>query len=210
MQSRSPVSLEKATGLLLQSASAVVDVETLPLTDAVKRVAAKPVVARTAQPPFDRSPLDGYALHHADLDNVTAAAPALLPVSQLIHAGDAPAPLRPHSAARIMTGAPLPPGADCVVRQEETDMGADVVAIRVRHERYQNVVFKGEFVRPEQMLAIPGMCSTTPVSPCWPAKASAQQQCTDDRALPSCPPGRNWPPPGRRPVRPGFTIRTGR
>ncbi|MCD7895693.1 MAG: molybdopterin molybdotransferase MoeA [Planctomycetaceae bacterium] len=156
MHSRSPVSLETATWLLLEAAARVGDVESLPLARAVRRVAAEPVTAVTAQPPFDRSPLDGYAFHHADLAGVTAAAPVRLPVSQLIHAGDAPTPLRPHSAARIMTGAPLPPGADCVVRQEDTDMGDIAVAIRVRHDRHQNVVFKGEFVRPGQPLAHPG------------------------------------------------------
>ncbi len=156
MHSRFPVSLETATNLLIKTATAVTDVETLPLADAVRRVAAKTVRATTAQPPFNRSPLDGYAINHTDLDNASPASPAELPVIQVINAGDVPMPLRPHSAARIMTGAPLPPGADCVVRQEDTEMLAEIVSVRLRHGKNQNVVFEGEFVMLGQPLVNPG------------------------------------------------------
>ena len=78
------------------------------------------------QPPFDRSPFDGYALHSADTAGASREAPVTLPVAMKLYAGDAPAsPLPAGCAARIMTGAPLPEGADCVLMQELTDGGED-------------------------------------------------------------------------------------
>ena len=75
--------------------------------------------ARMDQPPFDRSPLDGYALHSADTAGAGEKTPVTLPVVMKLYAGDAPAAALPAGcAARIMTGAPLPPGADCVLMQE--------------------------------------------------------------------------------------------
>ncbi|MGL0910087.1 molybdopterin molybdenumtransferase MoeA, partial [Faecalibacterium wellingii] len=66
------------------------------------------------QPPFDRSPLDGYALHSADTAGASRETPVTLPVG---------------CAARIMTGAPLPEGADCVLMQELTDSGEETVQL---------------------------------------------------------------------------------
>ena len=86
--------------------------ETLPLDDAVGRIAAGTLSARMDQPPFDRSPFDGYALHSADTAGASRETPVTLPVTMKLYAGDAPAsPLPAGCAARIMTGAPLPEGA---------------------------------------------------------------------------------------------------
>ena len=99
-------------------------VETLPLEKACGRIAAKALCARMDQPPFDRSPLDGYALHSADTTGASRETPVTLPVTMKLYAGDAPAAALPVGcAARIMTGAPLPEGADCVLMQELTDSG---------------------------------------------------------------------------------------
>lgn len=82
------------------------------------------------QPPFDRSPLDGYALHSADTAGAGEKTPVTLPVVMKLYAGDAPAAALPAGcAARIMTGAPLPLGADCVLMQELTDSGEEQVRI---------------------------------------------------------------------------------
>ena len=108
--------------------------ETLSLDDAVGRIAAETLSARMDQPPFDRSPLDGYALHSADTAGASREAPVTLPVVMQLYAGDAPAsPLPAGCAARIMTGAPLPEGADCVLMQELTDGGEDAVQIGRAH-----------------------------------------------------------------------------
>lgn len=96
------------------------------------------------QPPFDRSPFDGYALHSADIAGASRETPVTLPVTMKLYAGDAPAsPLPAGCAARIMTGAPLPEGADCVLMQELTDSGEETVQLYAAMKPQQNVVFRG-------------------------------------------------------------------
>ncbi len=87
------------------------------LADALGRVTALPVVSGEAVPPFDNSAMDGFAVRAAD----TAGAPVSLAVVATAAAGQAPAVgVGPGQAVRIMTGAPLPPGADAVVMVERT------------------------------------------------------------------------------------------
>ncbi len=98
----------------------------LPLAETAGLVLARGLVAPIDLPPFPNSAMDGYAVRAADLIEF----PVTLPVSQDIPAGRMDtAPLRPGSAARIMTGAPLPPGADTIVQVERTDGGTDAVRI---------------------------------------------------------------------------------
>lgn len=98
----------------------------LPLRDTLSRVLAVDVTATVSLPPFDNSAMDGYALRRSDLARI----PVTLPVSRDIPAGAADVgPLAPGSTARIMTGAPIPPGADYVVPVEFTDGGTDLVTI---------------------------------------------------------------------------------
>ena len=119
--------------------------ETIPLEDACGRIAAKALCARMDQPPFDRSPLDGYALHSADTAGASRETPVTLPVTMKLYAGDAPAAALPAGcAARIMTGAPLPEGADCILMQELTDSGEETVQLYAALKPQQNVVFRGE------------------------------------------------------------------
>lgn len=87
--------------------------ESAPLLAALGRVLASDVIAPVPVPPERNSAMDGYAFAHADLQ---AGQP--LPISQRIPAGQAPSPLLPGTAARIFTGAVLPPGADTVEMQE--------------------------------------------------------------------------------------------
>ena len=104
--------------------------ETLPLDDAVGRIAAEPLSARIDQPPFDRSPLDGYALHSADTAGASRETPDTQPEELKLYAGDAPAAALPAGCAdRILSGAPLPVGADCVLMQELTDSGEETVQL---------------------------------------------------------------------------------
>ncbi len=89
----------------------------IPLAEALGRVAAERLVASEAVPPFDNSAMDGYAVRAAD----TATAPVVLPVVATVGAGAVPdVPVGPRQAVRIMTGAPLPDGADAVVMVEQT------------------------------------------------------------------------------------------
>ena len=120
------------------------ETETVPLDEAGGRIAAGTLSARMDQPPFDRSPFDGYALHSADAAGASRETPVTLPVTMKLYAGDAPAsPLPAGCAARIMTGAPLPEGADCVLMQELTDSGEETVQLYAAMKPQQNVVFRG-------------------------------------------------------------------
>ena len=98
----------------------------LPLTSAAGLVLAEDVRAGISLPPFDNSAMDGYAVRAADI----AEAPLTLPVAEDIPAGRVDSTkLEPGTAHRIMTGAPLPPGADAVVMVEHTDGGVTDVRI---------------------------------------------------------------------------------
>ena len=136
-------------------------VETVPLDEACSRVAAVTLPARMDQPPFDRSPLDGYALHSADTLGASRATPITLPVAMKLYAGDAPAAALPMGyAARIMTGAPLPAGADCVLMQELTDSGEETVQLYAALKPQQNVVLRGEDIAAGAVVAAEGTVLT--------------------------------------------------
>ncbi|WP_081474861.1 gephyrin-like molybdotransferase Glp [Isoptericola variabilis] len=83
------------------------------------RVLARDARAAVALPGFDNSQMDGYAVRAADLAGATPDAPAALPVAAPVPAGTEPPPLAPGTAAPVMTGAPIPAGADAVVRVED-------------------------------------------------------------------------------------------
>ncbi len=141
-------SLEDAVTRLLAAAPCPLQAETVPLEDALGRILAKDVYASFDQPPFDRSPLDGYAVRAEDTASASRGAPAVLRVMGETLAGMPPAPpLRSGEAIRIMTGAPIPPGADCIVRQEDTDCGETQVQIFVSHQPFQNYCRQGEDIR---------------------------------------------------------------
>ena len=104
---------------------------TLPLREAAGRVLAEEQVAGVALPSFDNSAMDGYAVRAADVEAASEATPVLLPVTDDIPAGRADVgPLGSGAAHRIMTGAPLPAGADGIVPVEATDGGTQVVTVR--------------------------------------------------------------------------------
>ncbi|MER6762647.1 MULTISPECIES: molybdopterin molybdotransferase MoeA [Amycolatopsis] len=101
-------------------------VRTVPVAEAAGLVLARDVLADVALPPFDNSAMDGYAVRAADVAEV----PVTLPVADDIPAGRVEVnPLESGTAQRIMTGAPLPPGADAIVMVEDTDRGTSEVQI---------------------------------------------------------------------------------
>ena len=115
----------------------------LPLLDARGCVLAEDLFAPQAVPPFDNSSMDGFAVRAADL----ARLPATLPVQGDIPAGALTLPaLTPGQALRIMTGAPVPPGADTVVPVEDTEARGEDVAFLQPFEPGQNIRRAGEDV----------------------------------------------------------------
>lgn len=125
-------------------------VQTLPaervaLELAAGRSLAEDLVARAALPAFDNSAMDGYALRAADLATASAQKPVALRVTARLTAGDvADGTLQPGQAARIMTGAPLPPGADAVVMQEEVQRDGELATFTAPVEVGEHVRRAGE------------------------------------------------------------------
>jgi molybdopterin molybdotransferase len=119
--------------------------ERVPLRQALGRVLAADVTAPVSLPPWDNSSMDGYAVRAADLADARPDAPTMLRVVGTIAAGGAAErAVGPGEAVRIMTGAPLPPGADSVVRVEDTDGGTERVAVRNARDAGRNVRPRGE------------------------------------------------------------------
>jgi len=124
-----------------------VPTETLSTLQADGRVLAQDVVSTLEVPPQDNSSMDGYALRCADI-----APGRALPVSQRIPAGSQGAPLQAGTVARIFTGAPIPPGADAVIMQEDclevngTDPSAPTIQVQTQAQVGQWIRRRGEDV----------------------------------------------------------------
>jgi molybdopterin molybdotransferase len=120
----------------------------LPILDANGCVLAEDVTAPWDLPPFDNSSMDGYAVHAADVSNACPESPTVLPVVGDIAAGrPEPDRIPPGQAARIMTGAPMPAGADAVVPVEWTDGGIAEVAINRPAREGQHIRRQGDDVQ---------------------------------------------------------------
>ncbi|WP_019972210.1 gephyrin-like molybdotransferase Glp [Mycobacterium sp. 141] len=119
----------------------------LPLADTLGLVLAADVVAPLSLPGFDNSAMDGYAVVATDLVDATAEHPVRLPVDEDIPAGRTdPLTLKPGTAHRIMTGAPVPSGATAVVPVEATDGATDTVTVRASARPGQHIRIAGEDV----------------------------------------------------------------
>jgi molybdopterin molybdotransferase len=117
------------------------------LSDAVGSVLAEDIVASHNVPPFDNSGMDGYAVRAVDLVEATPTTPARLFVSETIPAGHvAKKSVEPGAAARIMTGAPIPPGADAVAQNEITTEEDGFVLVHEAVRPGKNIRRSGEDV----------------------------------------------------------------
>src|SRR5262245_55878359 len=129
------LSVEAALKIVLDNTPAL-DAEELPLSECLGRVLAEDVLSDLELPPFDRAMMDGFAVRSTDV----AAAPARLRVVGSVRAGQLPeVHVGAGQAVQIMTGAPLPPGADAVQQVEKTRDGAPLVEILAAVEPGQNV-----------------------------------------------------------------------
>jgi molybdopterin molybdotransferase len=137
------LSADQLLDALLERARGVTDTETVSLTDALGRVLAAPQTSAITVPPADNSAMDGYAVRTADV----AVASIRLTVSQRILAGAVGTPLQPGTAARIFTGAPVPPGADAVLMQEYCNAEGDEVVIDALPRPGENIRRAGEDIQ---------------------------------------------------------------
>ncbi|WP_163579333.1 gephyrin-like molybdotransferase Glp [Gracilibacillus saliphilus] len=127
------------------------ETEYIPLTNAHQRILAEDLKADHDVPPFDRSPYDGYALRSEDTTEVTEHNSKILEVVGHIGAGSVHHEhVANNQAVRIMTGAPIPDGADAVIMLEDTTVfeedGRTYVTIRKPLQHHQNISFQGEDV----------------------------------------------------------------
>ncbi|MEG0083529.1 MAG: molybdopterin molybdotransferase MoeA [Massilia sp.] len=120
------LTVREALDVLLAAARPVTAIETIPTLDANGRVLAEDQLATIDVPSADNTQMDGYAVRAADC----ASGEATLRVAQRIPAGHVGQPLEPGTAARIFTGALIPPGADAVVMQEQCEAAGDNVTVR--------------------------------------------------------------------------------
>ena len=130
------LSVDEALETLLAGATPVAEVEQVPTMAAVNRVLAEAQRSTMDVPPMDNSAMDGYAVRLADLRSPDAK----LRVAQRIPAGSVGKPLETATAARIFTGAPVPPGADAVVMQEYCSVADDFVLVK-------KIPKEGEWIR---------------------------------------------------------------
>ena len=156
---RTSVSVAEARALILDSV-ALLGVETVGLAEASGRVLAEEIRAGVRIPPADNSAMDGYAVRAAD----TALAPVVLRVGEDLPAGKrSERKLVPGEAARIMTGAALPEGADSVVMIEDTETEGERVRLHRAVSLGQHVRRAGEDVRPGLVIAQPGALLRAPL-----------------------------------------------
>lgn len=139
--------LESAAKILFDHAECVKETQIIPLGEVLGRIAARDVASAINVPPFDRSPLDGYCLHSEDIAGASRENPAVLEV-----VGEACAGCGEHfsvargQALRVMTGAPVAEGCDCVIRQEDTDEGMEQVRMYASVGHNRNICWAGEDV----------------------------------------------------------------
>lgn len=143
-----------ARELLLEKISPICVTERVPLIEADDRILAEAVHATADVPPFDRSPYDGYAFRAADTAENTSVT---LRILEEVPAGSMwSREVTLGTATKILTGAPIPPGADAVTKYEDTEYTAETVTVSGKFESGDNVIPRGEDVQKGQLLARAG------------------------------------------------------
>lgn len=138
------ITLEEAQNLVVRYAP-VLNEEYVPLAESVGRRLTSDIRSAFPQPPFDRSPLDGYAVVAADVASATPDTPVKLQVVDKLWAGmPARVGVKRGQAVRLMTGCMIPSGADAVIRQEDTGLGVEIVQIFRPVASGKNICYRGE------------------------------------------------------------------
>ena len=137
--------IEEAIKILCKNVLPIKETEEVSLIGSNGRILAEDVCAEFDQPPFSRSPLDGYAVKGVDTLDASEESPVTLKVIGKVYVGEVyKGKVSNGEAVRIMTGAPIPDGADTVIRQEDTDYGAETVGIYKGQKPWSNYCHVGE------------------------------------------------------------------
>ncbi|WP_416187528.1 gephyrin-like molybdotransferase Glp [Clostridium perfringens] len=141
------IALEEALEILNKNTKALKS-EVVSIKDSLKRVLYGDVKSKINNPPFNKSVFDGYAFKSEDSKGTSKENPIELKIVDEIFAGDfSEIEIKFGEAIRIMTGAPIPVGADCVLKQEETERHGDLVKIFKEMKVNENISFMGEDIK---------------------------------------------------------------
>lgn len=134
-----------------------VKTEKIALAESAGRILAEAVVAGEDVPPFDRSPYDGYAFRAVDTSTASKETPITLQILEEVSAGAVPTKeCVAGTATKILTGAPIPKGADAVIMYERTEFTSQTVTIFGPVKEGDNIVYAGEDVKCGAVLATAG------------------------------------------------------
>ncbi|AIF51102.1 gephyrin-like molybdotransferase Glp [Pelosinus sp. UFO1] len=138
------ISLEDSMSILLEKIKLQKKTH-ISLEDCYNRVLAEDIIADMDFPPFDRSPLDGYAVRMEDVQSASSFNPVVLKQVDYVPAGSWPSKkVEIGMATRIMTGAKIPEGADAIIRLEDTEVQQDMVSIFAAADANHNICRQGE------------------------------------------------------------------
>lgn len=173
------ISLEEAIDLLHRYISPLSSAR-LPLFETLGCITDEEIKAEIDQPPFPRSPYDGYALRAQDSVNASSENPVMLLVTGTSYAGITPeVTVGPGEAVRIMTGGVIPEGADCIIPQEKTNRGDPQVAIYKSLRPFENYCRQGEDFLCGSCIVARGIPVTSAV-----ASVAASSGCGDISVFP--------------------------
>lgn len=155
------MSLEEAQNVLINNAKETNEIY-VNILEAHGEVLAETIVSPINQPPFDRSPLDGYALIAEELEKASPNNSVEFKVIDEIHAGEVSnKKVEKGKTIRLMTGSPIPEGANCVIRHEDTIEKEDTVLISKKMLPWQNYCLKGEDVKKGDRVLVKGTFLTS-------------------------------------------------
>lgn len=139
----------EALDIVLSDSIHPVETEIVPLTELPGRIIAEDIYSGVDIPPLNNSAMDGYAVVSADTSEATGLSPALLKVTGEIPAGAdfRGIEVKPGTAVKIMTGAPVPDGADSVVKVEDTEENDGIVKIFTKAKQNENIRSAGEDIK---------------------------------------------------------------
>lgn len=153
--------MKQVLQLMISSVMPIEDTLKRPLLQAVGFISAENVISPMSVPPCARSAMDGYAVFSSDVRDASAVSPVELDVVCEIDAGGFSGNrLKRGECARVMTGAYIPEGADCVVKQEDTDMGSGKVKIKASVDKNMNYCSIGEDISEGQIILNEGSLIT--------------------------------------------------
>lgn len=147
------IKFEKAKELIEEKVLKLNTKEKVKIEDALGRIIVEDVYAPMSNPPFDKSPLDGFALRHIDTKGAKINHEKGFEVIDVVWAGNvSKRELDKDQTIRIMTGAKMPKGADCIIRIEDVEEIKDGIIINKELKEYENYCFMGEDIKKEDLL----------------------------------------------------------